>query len=438
MQTKRKRTKTAAGLGLGLVLLVGLIFGFLFFQGRAVLAAAAEEGLPVSHRSALDLGWQKLVASFGGLKPYLVVEAGTALPAARDFLKEPASHKAADYRTAPQVDTAVPGLYPVELSLAGKIYKVELAVTDTVPPQAAVQNLTCVNVEVPAPESFLTSLTDATAVTVSYEAEPDLSRLGEQEVRLCLTDAGGNETRLSAILTVVEDTTPPVITGVRNQHFHTGDTVAYKKDVTVTDDYDQEVELKVDSSEVNPTQPGEYTVVYSARDRSGNLTALRAVFTFTDATEFTEEMQQEAAKVLAQITDEGMSQREIAQAIYRWTKSHIGYTSHSDKEDWEKAAVQGFTKGSGDCFVYFATSKALLEAAGIPNIDVEKIEKPGRSRHYWSLVNVGEGWYHFDTTPRKGGGEFFLLTDQELAAYSSAHNDSHDFDPSLYPATPKE
>ena len=54
------------------------------------------------------------------------------------------------------------------------------------------------------------------------------------------------------------------------------------------------------------------------------------------------------------------------------------------------------------------------------------------------MVNCGQGWYHFDTTPRKGGGEFFMLTDKELETYSLAHSNSHEFDHTLYPATPEE
>jgi hypothetical protein len=48
-------------------------------------------------------------------------------------------------------------------------------------------------------------------------------------------------------------------------------------------------------------------------------------------------------------------------------------------------------------------------------------------------VNIGEGWYHLDCTPRKDGSTFFYLTDAELAAYSDSHNGTHNFDHSLYP-----
>ena len=81
----------------------------------------------------------------------------------------------------------------------------------------------------------------------------------------------------------------------------------------------------------------------------------------------------------------------------------------------------------------------MFEVAGIPNIDVEKTYVEGRAMHYWSLINCGDGWYHFDATPRVGeGDDFFMVTDAFLEAYSQAHHDSHEFDHSLYPATPEE
>ena len=139
--------------------------------------------------------------------------------------------------------------------------------------------------------------------------------------------------------------------------------------------------------------------------------------------------------ILAQITNSSMGERQKAEAIYRWVRGNLRYSGHSSTRDWVTEAYQGFRRRHGDCYTYFSVSQALLTRAGLPSIEVIRSTD---NDHYWNMTRVDGTWYHFDTTPRKGGGEFFLLTDQELAAYSSAHNDSHDFDPSLYPATPKE
>ena len=139
-----------------------------------------------------------------------------------------------------------------------------------------------------------------------------------------------------------------------------------------------------------------------------------------------------AQKVVDQITNDSMTDMEKAFAIYRWTKTNIGYTGTSNKDSWTIGAYQAFTKKSGDCFNYYAAAKAMLDVCGIQNVDIVKSDT-SHSAHYWSLINLGDGWYHFDATPRKGGGNFFMLTDAELAAYSTKHKNSHIFDSSLYP-----
>ena len=55
------------------------------------------------------------------------------------------------------------------------------------------------------------------------------------------------------------------------------------------------------------------------------------------------------------------------------------------------------------------------------------------SSHFWSLINLGDGWYHVDCTPRRNVGYFFMNTDAELEAYSVKNKNSHIFDGSLYP-----
>ena len=307
------------------------------------------------------------------------------------------------------------------------------------PPAGAAVDQTCLTVDTLSPESFVTDVTGSSQVTVTFVEEPDFTTPGSQQVTVALTDENGNQTQITATLTVVEDTTPPVISGVEGQTILPGETVAYKKGVTVTDDYDEDVKLEVDSSQVNPTVAGDYLVTYRATDRSGNTAEATAYFSFTQPSEYSDLALEEAQKVLKKVTTDDMDQVAVAQAIYDWCRANIAYTAHSDKGDWQKAAVQGFTQRSGDCYVYFATAKAMFEAAGIPNIDVEKTYVEGRAMHYWSLIDCGSGWYHFDATPRVGeGDDFFMVTDAFLEEYSKAHNNSHEFDHSLYPATPEE
>ncbi|NLW12040.1 MAG: hypothetical protein GX028_08515 [Clostridiaceae bacterium] len=237
--------------------------------------------------------------------------------------------------------------------------------------------------------------------------------------------------------TPVPDTEPPVISGTDDITVFVGDTVSYRKNVQVEDNIDESPTLDIDSSQVNMNAPGIYPVKYFATDAAGNTSEVMINITILERTESEyslDEMLEEAEIILSEILEPGMTQLEQAEAIYWWTKSHIVYVNHSDKTDWLQGAWQGINKGSGDCFNYFATAKLLLIQAGIDNVDVIK----STGSHFWSLVNVGDGYYHFDTTPRKAGGEFFMLTDQEITAYSDQHGDSHIWDRDKYPQTPQE
>ncbi len=129
------------------------------------------------------------------------------------------------------------------------------------------------------------------------------------------------------------------------------------------------------------------------------------------------EMEQLAAQIVSQLVTENMTQREKATAIYKWIQSHIGYIATSDKSDWVAEAIRGLKTRRGDCFTYFSVAWAMLDAAGIENFPV--YPKEGYHVHYWNLVNVEGGWYHFDTTPRKSGATFCIVTNAQYDALSS-------------------
>ena len=231
----------------------------------------------------------------------------------------------------------------------------------------------------------------------------------------------------------------PKINGTKNQTVYIGDTVAYKNGVTVTDDMDKNILLEVDSNAVNLKKPGSYNVIYTAKDSSGNTATKTVAFKFVEKEKVVgnkKELNALADKVLATIITDGMSKTEKARAIYKWTRSNISYGDKSDKSDWVKAAIWGLNKGTGDCFIYYSTAQALLTSAGIENQEIVKFN----GHHYWSLIKIDNAWYHFDTTPRKNDNvpySLFMLTDAQIEAYSKTHGDSHVWDKTKYPATPK-
>jgi len=142
------------------------------------------------------------------------------------------------------------------------------------------------------------------------------------------------------------------------------------------------------------------------------------------------------ADVLDSITNSDMTKLEKAKAIFNYAKGKIRYTGDSDKSDWKKGAYTGLTAREGDCFTYYAVSRALLTAAEIDNLEVTRVGGP--TSHYWNLVNCGDGWYHFDATPRSSkmpAFNSFMFTDKEAADYTArAGRSYYSFDGSLLPA----
>lgn len=248
----------------------------------------------------------------------------------------------------------------------------------------------------------------------------------------------------------VPDTVAPVIHNAVNREFWLGDKIVYAgkhtretdkgkveyQKVTASDDVELDPNgLTVDYDAVNTEVAGTYPVIYTATDMAGNVTTVTVNFTLVERPEGyidPEDVYAMAQEVLDKITTEDMSDMEVAFAIYQWTKTNIGYINSSDKSSWTAAAHQAFTHRSGDCYNYFAAAKALFTVAGIENVDVVKSDTT-HSSHFWSLINLGDGWYHVDCTPRRKVGYFFMNTDAELEAYSVENKNSHIFDGSLYP-----
>ncbi len=375
----------------------------------------------------------------------LTLEAGEELNI-EDFLLEPDAYdgsKTLSYVTELDEDiTTQPGEYSIEIQYGRRSFHTTLLVQDTIAPVATWEE----SFRLPAgtdfaPEDFITEVTDATAVSFSFLEDYDFTKEGTYDVIILITDAGDNTISCSCQVTIIEDTTAPVIDGVAHITAYIGVAVSYKQYITVTDDYDEDVTLQVDISDVNEDVAGTYEVIYSATDWAGNTTTETTTITFSELPEDyidEETVLAYAAEILKDIVTDDMTLKEKAYAILIYVKRHLTYTGSSIKDCWTNAAMRAFADGTTncDCYSYFSMSKALLTAAGIPNIDVEKSDT-SYSRHYWCLINVGDGWYHFDTTPRKGLSEYiFLWTDEKILAFSVEHNNCFIFDSSLYPATP--
>ena len=364
----------------------------------------------------------------------LMVEAGSGLPELSDFLLR--DYKDANFAQNLEelLDMNTVADYEILITISGREYTSILHVVDTTAPVVVVKEVQVFKDNALEPMDFIEKIEDATETTVKFVKIPDFTVPGMQEVELEIVDEGNNATRISVEMEILEDTEPPVIEGVENLTVAVGESISYKRNVTVSDNYDENVTLRIDSSEVDLDTPGDYTVIYIAEDAAGNVTKVETgVHVKPEGVQAaTEEMvNKKAAEILSQITTADMSQYEVAKAIFDWVHSNIGWSDGTPKTNWIQGAYRGLFDRKGDCYVYASTAKCLLTRAGIANMDIG-FSNPNRT-HYWNLIDLGDGWYHFDATRRTDGSSFFYYSDADIRAYSSAHNGSHAYDPSQYP-----
>lgn len=225
----------------------------------------------------------------------------------------------------------------------------------------------------------------------------------------------------------VPDTKAPKITGwVKKNSYCNGEAYLicysdrkkqynFKKYIKVSDDRDSKVSVKVDLSQVNWDKDGFYKVYYTAKDDAGNVArSWTKIQVFVPGT-----AESVADSVLRSITKSEWSDEKKARAIYDYTRNHCSYVDADSHSDWRSSGLSGIRYSAGDCFTYYAVCRLLLSRAGIPNLTVERYPAYANGNHWWNLVYLDSGWYHFDTTPRLAGGKFCLNTDSQLRAYST-------------------
>lgn len=324
--------------------------------------------------------------------------------------------------------------YEVEVELNDEVHNVKMNIVDTTLPVVEVQNMNGHIICKRNAKEFVVSGEDVTQITYTFQEEPDVNMVGTQKVVIVATDEGGNQVTKEAELTLTEDKEEPVIKGAEDFSVLLGENISYTSKVSVEDGCPEAHKLVVDSSKVNPSVVGVYPVTYTATDCAGHSTSVTVNVTVKENVYDINEVNALADKVLARILTDGMSLYDKAKAIFNYTKTSISYISFSEKGNYIRSAYEGLVKKKGDCYVYASTAKVLLDRAGVPNMDIERIPA-GTTMHWWNLVDIGDGngWYHYDTTPRVDRPVIFLWNDQKMKEYSDSHKNSHNYDRSKYP-----
>lgn len=322
------------------------------------------------------------------------------------------------------------GAHAVSFTKGDEKISVGVVIKDTVAPEAEGIDCQCSTGYYCAPIKFVTNISDMSRVTARFVSAPDWSVEGEQDVEIILSDRAGNETTVSAKAVIAPDETAPVIYAARDRYCYVGEAVSYFKEVFAEDNADPEPTLDVDKSAVDAKKAGEYDVTYTATDAEGNTSSVTVKFTFIEKKISDDDLNAEVDKVISSIIKDDMTLAEQARAIYDYCYENIIYTGTSDKTDWKSEAYRGLTEGVGDCFTFYSASYALLQKIDCQVLSVERLN--GKTQHFWCLVNLGTGWYHFDTC--NVGPEnlrCFMKTTDELTKLSGQY---WRFDATLYPA----
>lgn len=304
-----------------------------------------------------------------------------------------------------------------------------------------------VNSTVPKAEDFVVDL--PSDVSVSFAQQYRFDHLGEYQLELILSDDDGNEVKKTVGLNLIVDNTPPVITGVRDIRVMIGNAVSYKNGIVVTDNCDGEITLTVENSMVNLMHIGEYPVYYTATDLAGNRTTAMAMVYVYEQSVTKEQLNEALRPVVNRIIHSGMTKEEQCRAVYDYVFSHVSYISLSQKSDWMLAAYLGLERGEGDCFTYYALSKAFFDYLGIENMCIQRSKQSNEAigeTHFWNYVNIGTAqapaWYHFDTTrlvDHQYSGQLVLITEEQLQYYNlyvrPENGHFYNYDHTGYPAS---
>lgn len=132
--------------------------------------------------------------------------------------------------------------------------------------------------------------------------------------------------------------------------------------------------------------------------------------------------EQKVTEVLDTCIYDGMSQLEIALSIHDYLVLNTAYDTTETRNSGYDLLVNGTTMCAG----YAEAYQDLLLRAGIPCLYVSS----DSMEHAWNLVCIDGQWYHVDVTwddpsPDQYGfvsHEYFLLTDQEIAAMEEPHH----------------
>lgn len=380
----------------------------------------------------------------------LVIEAGTPIPTADELFGK--NNNPQYVTNIESINTSLAEEYYLDAMVNGKEVSIKLIITDTVAPEATITPQEMYKGgTVPEARLFVSSVVDAGPVSVAYEKEPENTIVDGDTlpVRIVLTDQCGNQTTYDSYFTFAVDEEAPVFTEAPAElEIEQGGSLVWKTLVAATDNSGY-VDITLDAPTLNRLIPGEYPAFFVAKDLAGNETRKEVTIKVEEILVTVEMMDEVCNKILKKIIKEGMTTSEQLAAVCTYITNHVKYVGESPHDNTRREAYLSFTsRGSGDCFSFYATGYELLTRLGYDVLMVRRridLAEKGRGNHFWCLVNCGTAdepaWYHFDACVHGNYPvDSHMLTDRQVWAYTNYRNDMqpyarhfYTFDASLYP-----
>ena len=156
-------------------------------------------------------------------------------------------------------------------------------------------------------------------VSVRYVEEYRFSDVGVYPLSIILTDEeSGAELERTVQFSLLIDSTPPNISGVKEISASLGKPVLYKNGITVSDNCSAAVTFSIDNSQADLSKEGSYTITYIAVDAVGNETRIDTTLHVYE-TEITQDMlYKKLDPVISQIITSNMNREEQCRAVYRY------------------------------------------------------------------------------------------------------------------------
>ena len=339
------------------------------------------------------------------------IELGTSIDKIEEIIKE--ETKMDLVNDISELDLSSVGTYQILVTKKNKNKTINIKIVDTTAPELVVQDLEIYNdEEIPEMEKFIVSVSDLSA-NVKTRMIKTKEEKEYNEYTIEATDQYGNKTAKKVKLTIKEDVTGPVFSGLSDLSVKKGAKIDYKKGVSAVDEKEGTVEFTYDNSSVNLTKSGIYYVTYRAVDSKGNKTESKRKITVDHSEEDIKVLVSQIASTLSDDPEE----------LRDYCRNKIKYSLNSGGDDplW-----YGLTNKQGNCYVHAMCFQALLNEKGIENQLIWVTNKT----HYWNLVKINGVWRHMDSTPDRNHRKISIMTDKQRLSTLSGRK----WDTSLWPA----